>query len=449
MGFKPIFEEERQFLMQQGIVNLPQECWRNGSKIYLDPTCFKPLYEFKVQGGKLNVVKDNSEIIPTSQQKSIFQLISENKSKLLIKFNKSVETTIKMICEYPNHLWIVSHSGGKDSTLVYYVWNEALKQIKSKNISEPNWVINFANTSNETADTYKFIKQLPKDRLRILNPDIGFYQWVINVKKYFTPSTRVRNCCSTYKEGQINKFYDSNKETIMVSGVRALESTKRAEYKTVMDYDWRKQHFGNSSYSNKWILFAPICEEWSDEDVWLFLLMNNISFNKMYRYGFHRVGCLVCPFQQDYIDLLIKHYYPKMWEHWLNILSKSYNAMKVKRNLKWSLEEWQNGRWKRALSKEYFLINNKPTPERVRELSNIKGISENMALKYFQKTCSCGKKCSPTEIAMFYKTQGRFENQEDNRTVLCKKCLCEKNNWTSKQYYELVNDFQESGCNLF
>ena len=58
MGFKPIFEEERQFFKEKTEIELPTECWRNGSKIYLDFTQPKPLIEFKVENGKINITKD-------------------------------------------------------------------------------------------------------------------------------------------------------------------------------------------------------------------------------------------------------------------------------------------------------------------------------------------------------------------------------------------------------
>jgi hypothetical protein len=48
MGFKPMFEEERLFFKEKTNIDLPTECWRNGSKIYLDFTQPKPLIEFKV-----------------------------------------------------------------------------------------------------------------------------------------------------------------------------------------------------------------------------------------------------------------------------------------------------------------------------------------------------------------------------------------------------------------
>lgn len=46
-------------------------------------------------------------------------------------------------------------------------------------------------------------------------------------------------------------------------------------------------------------------------------------------------------------------------------------------------------------------------------------------------------------------TQGRLENQEDNRDILCKSCLCDKMGWTKTQYKEKRIEFQDSGCNLF
>lgn len=59
MGFKPIFEEERQFFLKQTGIELPTDCWRNTSKIYLDFTQDKPIIQFKVADNKINITKDN------------------------------------------------------------------------------------------------------------------------------------------------------------------------------------------------------------------------------------------------------------------------------------------------------------------------------------------------------------------------------------------------------
>ena len=101
------------------------------------------------------------------------------------------------------------------------------------------------------------------------------------------------------------------------------------------------------------------------------------------------------------------------------------------------------------MSKEYELISRNPTNERIKELAKIKGISEDMAKKYFKKKCKCGKKLNPSEISMFLKIFGRYEDTEDNRQYLCKKCLCEELDITSKEYREKMIQFTNEGCELF
>ena len=348
----------------------------------------------------------------------------------------------------PNHLYAVSHSGGKDSTVTYDIWERALRilEIEHKEVYDNlQWEINFSNTSNETADTYKYIKKLPKNKLRILNPIIGFYQWIIDVKNYFIPSVMVRNCCSTYKEGQINKAYDKTREITMVLGVRKLESTKRASYDYVMDYDFMEKLHGKSNFPRKWVKFAPIVE-WSDEEIWLYIIREKLEINKQYYLGFNRCGCLICPYQADYIDLIIQEYYPSQWKRWLDILEENYKRTDVANRLKWTLEEWKLGKWKQGTGKEQDLIQNKPTKERIKQLAEIKGISIELAEKYFQQKCDCGKKLNSDEIALNLKIYGR--NMDTNK-FQCKKCFCEFNNISGKKYVEMIHEFRNSGCDLF
>lgn len=312
-----------------------------------------------------------------------------------------------------------------------------------------NWEISFANTSNETADTYKLIKKLPDDKLHIINPKVGFYQWIVKTKNYYLPSVMVRNCCSTYKEGSINKYFDKKENITMVTGVRKYESTKRAKYDFIMDSIFRTEIHGNDNLAKPWITLAPIVE-WKDEEVWLYILREQLEYNNQYNVGFNRVGCLCCPYMTDYIDLLIEEHYPKQWARWVGILKKNYEIYHIEKHLKWTLEEWINGKWKQATSKEYELINLTPTEDRIKQLAGIKGISIAMAKKYWKKKCSCGKKLNPTEIAMNFKTFGRFENVEnDDRQLLCKKCFCEKEGINKKEYAELTFRYLDEGCNLF
>ena len=169
----------------------------------------------------------------------------------------------------------------------------------------------------------------------------------------------------------------------------------------------------------------------------------------MYKLGFQRVGCLLCPYQSNYNDLLIQKYYPQRWDWWMNILEKNYINTGVEKRLHWTLEEYKNGKWKTGISKVQELITKKYTEERSLELVKILGISKEMADKYWNRECSCGKKCNPTEIAMFYKLYGRYEGVEDNRQPKCKKCVCEEQEIDKKKYQEMYLNFREQGCNLF
>lgn len=455
MGFKPIFEEERLFFKQKTNINLPTECWRKGSKIYLDFTQEKSLIEFKVENKEIKITKNRingyqekqkKETLYLPQQKKIKDLIEQKKETLDNLYKQSYDFLYKYIKENIDKYFVFSHSGGKDSSLSYKIFIEVLKKLKEENINL-NYEISFANTSNETADTYKIIKSLPKDKLNILNPKEGFYQW-IKRKNYFIPSALTRNCCSTYKEGQVNKYYNKDKEIVMILGVRKYESSKRANYDWIMDYSFLYKLFnGTVTQSKLWVKIAPIIE-WKDEDVWLYLIKNKIEINKQYYLGFNRCGCLICPYQSDYIDLLTKKHYPKLWSRWVNdILPKNYINTHVSERFKWTLDEWKNGKWKLGTSKIFEITKNKPTTERIRQVSEIMKIDQEIAIKYFDKKCSvCDKKLNPTHIGMNLKIYGRNMKIEEMK---CKEHLCEENDLTSNQYNDMIVEFRDGGCNLF
>lgn len=428
MKSKYIFEPFLQQSVGKSTPVLSNKNLRSSSKIGLNP---------------IIVPRNKMNFLP--QQKTIPELIAEYGAEIEKKFQKAVRDTVDFVSAHRNYKYSVSFSGGKDSLVCYKVWKAALPHLDF----EPDWFVVFCNTTNDTHDTYRYLKEtIPADRLQILNPEIGFYTWIKDVKHYFLPSVRTRNCCSTYKEGQMYKSFDNETPLVIIQGVRKYESIKRTDYELIMDYEWKRNHFGTSTLPKKWIQYAPIVD-FTDEEIWLLILMKQWKFNKIYRYGYHRVGCIICPFSRNYADLLTSYYYPKTWERWIKILEKNYEVLQVKHRLKWTFKEWCDGEWKEVLSKDAILSSKAPTKENVHALAELKGISDEMAEKYFRKTCSCRKKLNPTEIAMFYKTQGCMEGEEDNRTVLCQKCLCELNGWSKREYLDKANEFRDGGCNLF
>lgn len=102
------------------------------------------------------------------------------------------------------------------------------------------------------------------------------------------------------------------------------------------------------------------------------------------------------------------------------------------------------------MCKNQYLLKKLPTDENVKLYADIKGLSYDMAKKYFNRVCGkCGRQMPENELGMFFKLFGRYENQADNRDVLCKKCVCEQLGITKREYEEKNIEFIEQGCNLF
>lgn len=311
-----------------------------------------------------------------------------------------------------------------------------------------DYILNFANTSNDTADTYNHWNEVKvtAPHWHCMNPDEGFYTW-IKRKNYFIPTALVRNCCSTFKEGQLTKHYNKKEPLIDVVGVRKLESFKRSKYEKIMNHDFRLKLHGTDNLPAKWALIAPIAD-WSDLDVWVYLLDNNVKFHRAYRYGYERCGCLICPYASNYDDMLTNEYYTFQWKRWITeILPNSYRNLHIENGFKWTWEEWINGEWKSGVSKESKIINLKPTKERIQLLAQIKGCPEEIAEKFFKKECClCNKKLNPSEVGMNLKMYGRNMRLDK---MQCKKCMCKELGWTAKDFNLKVRNFKDGGCNLF
>ena len=70
---KPIFEVERLFLERELNIEIPTECWKTHTKIYLDYTCKQPIYIIEIVDGTLRLKKDNrnhKELVGVRQKKN-------------------------------------------------------------------------------------------------------------------------------------------------------------------------------------------------------------------------------------------------------------------------------------------------------------------------------------------------------------------------------------------
>ena len=464
---KPVFQLEKEFIERKLNIELPPECWRNGSKIYLNLDKKTKLLEFTVADGKMSISKDYRESVLSKYPNiSWDEEINNNKERLERLEARSIKKTIAFIKRmeakvFKNHQISFmqdgsctggqmtfskdqlrqSTSSGKDSDVCWSIVDKAMY------ILGREYTVDHLCTSNDTADTNRKIKSIPG--VNIVIPPIGFYPWLTKIKKFYLPTINVRNCCSHFKEDRLKEFLSKDKVYVILLGVRKYESNKRS----YLDYEVNKAALKTGKELNvhpNWHRFAPIVE-WRDEDVWLYILKNNIKVNPMYHKGFNRVGCLICPFSSGFVDLLIQEYYPKQWARWVGILAKNYEMYGIEKRLKWTFEEWKNGKWKTGQSKEQEIIKSGYNEENISKLAELKGVSKEIAEKFFVKACNCcGDNINPTEIAMSYKFFGRKKE-----VAICKTCFIDTlikpdgSKMSDKEYVDTVVELTNTGCELF
>lgn len=195
------------------------------------------------------------------------QTVKRCEADLAEKESYSLQVIKNAIKDYSNHKKVVFTSTGKDSMATLDLVNRVL----------PDVGVYFNNTTLDTGDTYKMVKA-HKD-WTIINPDIGFYKYIF--KEHFIPTRFSRGCCTVFKEGKTIEYFDSEPQMLYFMGVRNDESAQRAD---------RQDISHNPKWGDRdWFSCLPI-RKWSELDIWLYILKNDIEINPKYRKGYSRVG---------------------------------------------------------------------------------------------------------------------------------------------------------------
>ena len=220
----------------------------------------------------------------------------------------------------------VSFSGGKDSTVASRIVRDALQN--------ESIIHYFGDTTLEFPCTHEYVE----NAFRSENPftpmipsetDNDFFK-LCNV--FGPPSKFERWCCTIFKTSNLNAEYQNlNGNSLTFLGIRHSESRERQNYERTQ----------NHSKIGSQINAMPIIE-WSDCEVWLYILYKGIEFNNAYKWGYKRVGCWCCPNNSEWSMMLTEIYFPD--------LSKKWNAMLVDFATKTGKDDIQdyveNGRWK-------------------------------------------------------------------------------------------------------
>ncbi len=230
--------------------------------------------------------------------------------------------------------WMIGYSGGKDSTAaVQLVWmalsvlppNQRCKQVYIMNtdtLVESPVVSKWVSKSLEYMLKESKDNNLPFKPVQ-LTPDFDNTFWVNLIGRgYPFPRMKYRWCTDRLKIQPVNKFIKDkiaeHGEVILVLGTRKQESARRNRTMTNLEKKRVRELLSpNPTLANE-LVFSPM-ENWSDDDVWSFLLQyenpwgySNMDLMTMYRgatadnecplmvdksapsCGKSRFGCWVC-----------------------------------------------------------------------------------------------------------------------------------------------------------
>lgn len=242
----------------------------------------------------IDIKRDKLELEPVD----IHALWKENERLMLGLENTAVEFIRKIYDDYSARglKFVVAFSGGKDSLV--------LLDLVSKALRPDEFVVIFSNTGMELSSTIETVAQA-KQYWNKLN----FHEARSHMEPSETwgafgpPGRRLRWCCSVHKSvptilklREITGDYDV--KAVVFDGVRKEESAARSMYEAV----------GEGVKNVNQVNVSPILE-WGTNEVYLYLLENNIMLNSAYKLGLFRVGCKVCPMSSGWWDGIANDYY--------------------------------------------------------------------------------------------------------------------------------------------
>ena len=161
--------------------------------------------------------------------------------------------------------------------------------------------------------------------------------WQLILKNKMPPTRLMRFCCQELKErGGLGRF--------CVTGVRWQESTRRKLNRGALEKDGVILNADNDEDRKELEHCIPkrkyICNpivDWTEEEVWRFIIKENLSYCSLYDKGFHRLGCIGCPMDSERRKVLEN--YPKFKRQYIRTFEKMIKLRKEK-GLKC---DWQTG----------------------------------------------------------------------------------------------------------
>jgi phosphoadenosine phosphosulfate reductase len=251
------------------------------------------------------------------------QQLQINRARLLQLEDEALRFIEHAVRRFPRHEVLVSFSGGKDSTVVSDLARRALGRADILHI--------FGDTTLEDENTYEYVRQFQK-----ANPLIPFFDARAEhdfhdlVEEMGPPSRVMRWCCTIFKAGPINNMLQSfgHQKVLTFYGIRRDESARRSNYHKMswndpdrlgivvkVDQDDELHGVTVGAKIGQQTTASPIID-WTEFDVWNYILSYDLTFNKSYSLGFSRVGCWLCPLNSQWSEMLTGIFFPDDAARW-------------------------------------------------------------------------------------------------------------------------------------
>jgi DNA sulfur modification protein DndC len=208
-------------------------------------------------------------------------------------FSKTIEDLRRHVCEFylrDRTPWVIAYSGGKDSTaLLHLIWSslglldprERRKTVHvicvDTGVENPIFS-RWARTNLKAIARSAAAQQIPLET-HLLAPEVPESFWVQLIGRgYASPRRRFRWCTDRLKVRPVNRFLkrlmSTEGEAVLALGLRRQESVSRAANMKRHEDAGRTEAYVSpyGSLSNTWV-YSPI-EDWSDDDVWLYLMQS-------------------------------------------------------------------------------------------------------------------------------------------------------------------------------
>lgn len=328
----PVFYQERKLLSFISGEDLSDESmWYLGSSNYFYKGKSKRISyrEWYKEKKHLLYAEQLRKDVQIERDYSQYQgVVKANKTYIQQLIYEAENYVVDIVNRYKelNYIPTVSFSGGKDSTVVSRVVRDALQN---------HSIIHFfGDTTLEFPETYeyvnvKFRNENPKVPMLPSESENDFFKLC---KVFGPPSQHERWCCTIFKTSNLNKELDNLPgNSLSFLGIRRSESVARKGYERT------QEHSKISSQVN----VMPIIE-WTDYDVWLYILYKDLLINACYQLGYKRVGCWCCPNNSDWSMMLTEIYHPEDIKRWKDMVYDF--AIKTRKTD--PDDYYEEGRWK-------------------------------------------------------------------------------------------------------